>query len=384
MKKSPLFLLLTLTIFASCGHTTHSHEEPGSNENTESVAQPDHQDAADEIAIPAHIAKEAHIAASTITPGDFHGVLKTSGKVLSATGDESTVVATVTGVVSLNRKFTDGTSVAKGTPLFTISTSKLADGDVSSRASIAYNTAKAEFERAEKLIADKIITEKEYLAAKADLENARLAYEALGAKTAKGISISSPASGFVVGCNVKDGDYVEVGQPLMTITQNRNLYLRAEVPERDYHALHQITSAKFKPSYSDRVYDLSQLNGRLVSYGKSASATSSFIPVTFEFSNTSGIVPGSFAEIFLIKGKRENVISIPVAALIEEQGVYSVFIKEDDVHYRKQEVTTGDSDGDFIEIIAGVKPGDNVVTEGAIRVKLASASSAIPAHNHNH
>ena len=32
----------------------------------------------------------------------------------------------------------------------------------------------------------------------------------------------------------------------------------------------------------------------------------------------------------------------------------------------------------------GVKKGDKVVTKGAIQVKLASASNAIPAHNHNH
>ena len=60
---------------------------------------------------------------------------------------------------------------------------------------------------------------------------------------------------------VRDGDYVNVGQPLMTVTRNRRLYLRAEVAERDYAILNKITSAKFKMSYSDKVYDLNELDG---------------------------------------------------------------------------------------------------------------------------
>ena len=47
-------------------------------------------------------------------------------------------------------------------------------------------------------------------------------------------------------------------------------------------------------------------------------------------------------------------------------------------------MTLGESDGERIEIKSGVKAGDRVVTRGAIQVKLASASNAIPAHNHNH
>ena len=50
----------------------------------------------------------------------------------------------------------------------------------------------------------------------------------------------------------------------------------------------------------------------------------------------------------------------------------------------KQEVTLGESDGERVEILTGVKQGDHVVTKGAVQVRLASAANAIPAHNHNH
>ena len=52
--------------------------------------------------------------------------------------------------------------------------------------------------------------------------------------------------------------------------------------------------------------------------------------------------------------------------------------------YAKREVRTGAGNGERIEITGGLKPEENVVTKGAIHVKLASASNAIPAHTHSH
>ena len=96
------------------------------------------------------------------------------------------------------------------------------------------------------------------------------------------------------------------------------------------------------------------------------------------------MVQGSYAEIYLITQNRPNVITLPIGALTEEQGVHFVYIQVDEEGYRKQEVTLGESDGERVEILAGVKKGDRVVTKGAVQVRLASASNAIPAHNHNH
>ena len=80
----------------------------------------------------------------------------------------------------------------------------------------------------------------------------------------------------------------------------------------------------------------------------------------------------------------QNVISVPVSALIEEQGVYSVFVREHEEAYKKVPVTLGADNGSEVQILSGLKAGDEVVTAGAYQIKLASASNAIPAHTHNH
>ena len=371
------------------GHD-HSHDHSHDTVKTEEAREGDeheesHEHSSDVIVLEPEKAEAAGVKADTITPGAFHGVITTGGKILSASGDETTIVATSAGVVSLSRPVTEGMAVGQGSTIFSITSSGLQDGDVSQRARITYETAKSEYERAQKLIADKIITEKEYLAAKADFENAELAYKAVGGGNgSKGVAVKSPAGGYVKECLVKAGDYVEVGQPMMVVTQNRHLYLRAEVPERDYAAINQVSSAKFKTSYSDKVYDIKDLNGRLLSYGKTSGSSSSFIPVTFEFDNASGHNPGAFAEVYLLTNDRSNVISVPVSALTEEQGVHFVYIREDEECYRKQEVRLGASDGQQTEITEGLKGGEVLVTEGAIHVKLASAGKSIPGHTHNH
>lgn len=366
---------------ASHGHD-HEGEHDHEHESEEKAGEHNHSG---EIVFEHDKAHAAGVEVDTVHPGVFCSVVSTSGRITTSTTDETTVSATVPGIVSLSRQYTEGMPIARGAALFTISSASLPEGDITQRAYIAYKAAKTEYERAVPLAAEKIITDKELQALRTEYETARLAYEAVGRSSgSKGVTITAPSAGYMLQCLVTDGSYVNVGQPLMTITRNRKLMLRAELPESEYAALGRITSAKFKPSYTSEVYDISKLGGRMVSVGKNSAATTSYVPVTFEFDNTSGLIPGSYAEIYLLTDPREGVISVPVSALTEEQGVFYVYIRLDKDCYRKQEVTLGATDGQLTEIKTGLHPGDPVVTKGAIHVKLASASKAIPGHTHNH
>ena len=92
----------------------------------------------DEIILPPAKAQAAGVEADIIEPGVFNQVIKTSGQVMAAQGDESVAVATVAGVVSFHGKVVEGMSVSKGTPLVVLSSKNMADGDPVQRARIAY------------------------------------------------------------------------------------------------------------------------------------------------------------------------------------------------------------------------------------------------------
>ena len=363
-------------------HAGHNHEADAHAGHDHGH---DHGTNPDEIILAPEKAKSAGVMSEEIQPKAFRQVIKTSGEVLTAQGAESVVVANVAGVVSFQRALTEGMQVGKGNTLLTISASQLQDGDPAQRARIAYETAKSEYERAERLVKNQIVSQKEYLAIKEKYENARLSYEALAKnQTKSGVAVTAPIGGYIKNLMVKEGDYVAVGQPLTTVTQNNRLFLRADVSERYYKYLNGIASANFQTPYDNQVYQLEALNGKLLSVGKSAGSSSYYVPVTFSFDNKGDIIPGSFVEIYLLSQQQENSLVLPVEAITEEQGLYFVYIQKCEESYKKQEVKLGAGNGKEVQILSGVNPGDKVVVKGAFHVKLASAGNALPAHSHEH
>ena len=365
-------------------HEAHNHAEEAHNHDANAHEGHDHSHGhdhgvnPDEIMLAPEKAKAAGVASEVIQPKTFRQVIKTSGEVQAAQGAESVVVANVAGVVSFQRAVTEGMQVGKGATIMTISASKLQDGDPAQRARIAYEAAKADYDRASRLVESQIVSQKEFNAIKEKYENARLAYEALAKNQTKGgVAVAAPIGGYIKNLLVKEGDYVAVGQPLATVTQNNRLFLRADVSERYYKYLNGISSANFKTPYDNQVYELEALNGKLLSVGKAAGSGSYYVPVTFSFDNKGDIIPGSFVEIFLLSQQQENALVLPVEALTEEQGLYFVYLQNCEESYKKQEVKIGASNGVEVQILDGIHPGDKVVVKGAYHVKLASAGNAL-------
>lgn len=388
--------LLAAALVISCGehqNNTHDHDSHESEIAHAGHAHDEHEGEHDEagghpageIVFTKEQAAETDFALYEVKPVTFNEIIPASGQILSAQGDEATVVAPVSGIVSFSSKqLSEGTAVSQGETLFYISSKEIAEGDYAARIQATYIQAKAAFDRAASLIKEKIISQAEYEQARLAYENAKAAQEAVAGKTtSKGTGVSATIGGYLTSVVTSEGAYVAVGQPLATISQNRRLKLRAEVSQRYHGLLSTITSAKFKTSYDNKVYSLKDLGGRLVSVGKASDGMSAYIPITFEFDNRAGIVSGAFVEAFLIASPQANRLIVPISSLIEEQGIYSVFVQIDEDCYRKQEVKLGGNDGEYIEILSGLKPGDKVVSRGAYRVKMASFSGAIP-HGHQH
>ena len=423
--KTILFLLLLPICFYGCkntakqghvhetteAHAHHAHDEHGHDHAAHDHATHDHKDHdhaheghdhaaeisghahegeagahSDEIIFTKAQAARTEFEVREIQPGIFHQVIKTTGQILSAPGDESVIVATNNGVVSYaDHDLAVGSPVQEGEPVFYIASKHLGDGDYYERTRAAYEQAKAEYERAQKLIGDKIISQKEFESIVLAYQEAKIAFDAISGKNSpQGVGVNTPLGGYIKSINVKDGEYVTAGQAIATVSQNRRLVLRADVSEKHYAALRNITTANFKTPYDNQVYELKELSGRLLSAGKSATDNTFFIPVTFEFDNRGDIIPGSFVEVYLISTPMENVISLPLTALTNEMGYFYVYRQLDEEGYQKQEVQVGASNGKEIQILNGVHPGDRIVTKGAYQVKMASASAAIPGHTHEH
>ena len=351
-------------------HDAHAHDAHGHNHG-------------EGIAFTKKQAEAAGLVVEEVAEVPFYDVIKTAGHLQAPVGDEAVVVATSAGVLYYTQpSLVEGQALSEGKAFAGISAKRLQDGDPLVKAKLAYETAKAEYERAERLVADKIVSAKEYEQIRLRYETAKTTYEGQAAgMTERGAALASPITGYVKQLLVPNGAHVEVGQPVAVVTQTRRLQLVAEVSERDFGQLAKVTKAHFRPTYSDKLYKTDELGGRLLAYGRSA--VGAFVPVTFEVDNVGDLIAGSYAEVYLLTQPESGVVSVPVTALTEEQGLYFVYVQICAEEYEKRSVRIGRRNGERVEILHGLHHGERVVTHGAYHVKLASMSTAIP-HGHSH
>ena len=376
-----------------CNHdhvheSEHNHAEDNHSEDAHTAHDNEHGEHAhgEGIAFTKAQAEAAGLQVETIEELPFYGVIKTSGHIQAPAGSEAIVVAASAGVLYYtDPSIVEGQAVGKDQSLAAVSAKKLQDGDPLVKARVAYETALAEYERAQRLVDDKIISTKEFEQTRLRYETAKTTYEGQAqGMTAKGASVNTPIAGYIKQLLVANGSYVEVGQPIAVVSQDRRLQLRAEVSEQYYAQLTKVSAAYFRPSYTDRLYKTTEMNGRLVAYGRAAvEGASHYLPVTFEFDNVGDIIPGTYAEVYLLTTPEEGVVSVPVSALTEEQGLYYVYVQVCAEEYMKRAVQLGRRNGERVEILHGLQHGERVVTQGAYQVKLASVTTAIP-HGHAH
>jgi RND family efflux transporter MFP subunit len=278
----------------------------------------------------------------------------------------------------------EGKSINPGQVLFYVSGSGMADNNINVRlteAQSAYSKAEADYKRSQELSKDKIVSDKELRQVKSEYESVKAVYDNLYKNfSEKGQKVSVTTSGFVKQIYVSNGQYVESGQPLVSISKNKSLLLKADVPARYASLLPLIVSANIRKPNDAATYTLADLNGKILSFGRSVNEGNYMIPVTFQIDNKAGFISGGFAEIFIKTKSEKPVLSVPKEAIIENQGTYFVFVRSTPESYEKREVKIGVSDGIRTEIVAGLTTNDKVVSKGAISVKLAEASGTLDPH----
>lgn len=364
------------------GEEGHDHESEGHDHEAEVACAS--QEVVDEIIFPASQAARTVFEVSEVKRGVFRETLRAGGNINASQSDVSVVTAPIAGVVT----FVDGrvianSTVTAGQGLFRLSSSGLASGDAALKAQIAFRQAEADFERTKALYKDKLVTQRDYLAAEAEYLRTKAEYDPVKVSDSKGMLIKAPSAGYVLQLSVAPGDYVEMGQPLATIAKSGHMQLRALVSQRYYNRIHGIADANFKVESGDGYYTVSKLKGRLNAAGKAVSGGSGMIPVVFDFESDGRFPNGAYADIVLLGNERTGVVSVPRSAITEQQGLYYVYVQVDADGYRKQEVKLGSDDGINVEVLSGLEDGEKVVTKGAVNVKMAAASGAIP-HGHSH
>jgi cobalt-zinc-cadmium efflux system membrane fusion protein len=364
-------------------HEEHIHKDGEETEHDHS----ENEVKGDEITFSKEQAWKVEFANEEVKKQTFYYTIKTTGQILTPPSEEAIISAKSGGIVNYNGNYIAGMRVVKGENLFNVSGSNLNEGNINTRifeAKSNYEKSKADYERASELVKDKIISDKEFLAIKNTYEIASDVYNSLTVNYGEsGVRVYTPISGYLRTLEVRQGEYVQPGQTLATVTQNLKLILKADLSQKYIDIINEIRSANFKTP-DGRAFDTESLNGKSIVYGRNTGQDNLLLPVNFEIDYREDLIPGTFVEVFLKTNRLPDALVIPVSALIEEQGVFYAYVQTGGESFEKRELTLGESDGSFVQILKGIEEGERVVTKGAYQIKLASLSGTLPAHGHEH
>jgi membrane fusion protein, heavy metal efflux system len=316
----------------------------------------------------------------------FGQLIRTTAVVQPAQGREILVTAKTAGVAVFDQKgLMEGQAVKVGQKLLVVSPGGLVDNNLGlkySEAKSNYEKAKADYERTRELASHRIVSDKELLQVKNQYENASAVYENLRRNfSPTGQVVTSPQAGYIRQVYVRNGSFVEPGQPIVTVSQSKFLNLTAEVNVKYAPLLKDIKTATIRLPDKNHTYTLEELNGKVFNYGVAVTGENFLIPVHLQVENNGLMVPGSIAEVYLRATTGQTSLVVPNTALLEEQGVFFVWVQMNPELFEKREVSIGATDGVRTEIKHGLDRNDRIVLKGAILIKLAQATGGLDAHS---
>lgn len=374
---------------AACGGAAHEdeHEHEPAHEH-EVGHEHGHGEAAEhafgsEIVVEPEVAARFGVRCDTVKAGSFRNVVRASGTAMPSAGEVAVVAAPLAGIVRMASGVELGRSVGAGTTIAVIDASGVTGGNQNAAAGAALTAAKAEYERIDALYKERLATVGELNAARAAYEQAKATYSPRAASGAA----TSPIAGTVTSIMVSSGSFVNVGETIATVASDRNITLRVDLPQKYYNQASAFTDAVIELPYRTATFAVSDKGGRRIAGASipAASGSSAYLPVYFTMPNDGTVLPSSAFTVYLLGNERDDVLTLPVSALSEQQGQFFVYEKVDDEGYMKRPVTVGQRDGLRAEILSGIEPGEVIVTEGTTTVRLAESGSAIPeGHTHNH
>lgn len=325
-------------------------------------------------------------ATTEVVEKDFNYTVKASGELLPARGGFQGITAKSSGIINFIKPLLDdGTFVNKGDALFSISGKGLSENNIENRFAVVsnqYEKSKADFNRKKMLYQEKIVSTRAYEESFSQFKiDSTQYYNLLKEYQVSGIQITAPISGNIYELTISNGDYVVQGQTIAQVLDNKKMRIHVDVPQRHFALLDDIRSLNFKTSYSDNIFTLQELNGRLLTRGSYATQNSGFVPVIFEIDNH-GLLAGSFVECWLQTNPIPNRIVIPKSALIEEQGSFYVYVQTNGETYEKRYVKLNVADGKQVWVTEGLEAGERIVSKGAMLVKVSAATGSVPVHQH--
>ncbi len=245
----------------------------------------------------------------------------------------------------------------------------------------AFEYAKANYERQKKLFDEKIGAQKSLLETQAEFEKASAEFKAedkkihalglsdvdiISAKndeqhTSGTLPIKASINGVVVERNVVIGQSVDVSTNAFRVMNTASLWVDGQIYEKDIakplrKARVEFTAASFKNE---------KFKGALTYIGQVVDEHSRTITVRGTFANPGNqLKPNMFGELHIPLAENTKGLLVPEESIVNQSGEHFVFVAINDTSFEMRKVKLGGKYEQGIEIIEGIKEGENIVSKG--------------------
>jgi len=271
-----------------------------------------------------------------------------------------------------------GDHVQRGQTVAILSSSDVASAQSDfAKASIEAQRATRAMERQKVLFEHGAVAEKDYIDARAqaDVARAELAratqrLELLSVSPSAAtdsVTLASPASGVVLDVSAAPGEFsksLESANPLVTVADLDTVWIVGDVYEKD---VAKVGRGK-QVSVSLQAYPGQQWTGRISSISGTLDPTTRTLKVRVPLPNPDQrLKPEMFGTMHINTGTHQALV-VPAAAIIREGNSATVFVKSGGKPEQRT-VTIGQTVDGRVEVLTGLRAGDEVAAEGAELLK---------------
>ncbi|HEV8416694.1 MAG TPA: efflux RND transporter periplasmic adaptor subunit [Bryobacteraceae bacterium] len=196
--------------------------------------------------------------------------------------------------------------------------------------------------------------------AQAQMDAAKAHQEALAVQLSYA-RVVSPISGVVAERQVNVGETASAGMPLISVVDISQVRAIANVPAKEASSLRVGRPARVAGPDGD-------IPGTVTVVSPAANANATTVEVWVQIANPGErLKPGETARVSIIAETIQNTLVVPASALLNgDEGRQKVMVISSDSVAHERMVTVGVRQGDRVQILSGVQPGEQVVTSGGL------------------
>ncbi len=193
------------------------------------------------------------------------------------------------------------------------------------------------------------------------------------------VRLLAPADGVVIARKARPGHWASPGETLLEVADLELVQIEGELPESLIARVIARSSDKVRIRFSADPAFLGTGAVRFISPVLDEIKRTAHVLI--EAPNADGVLrDGMFADLAVVLREEKTAVVVPSSAVMQDGPVHFVFVKDGDI-YQKQDIAPGLSNDQFVEVLAGLAPGDVVVSQGAysltqLRPKTTTAAAA--------